>query len=118
MNLMKPVCKEVFRVESVGGEGLLAGSDGGLVTAVRKAFHCAGSGVPGPVFVELPINILYSPLTIMWQLGLLERMTKGEVLGADASFAVVIPHEFRHEEKLKGGVEGGYKCKVTEPLDT
>jgi acetolactate synthase-like protein len=35
-----------------------------IVSTLDRAFHIAKSGVPGPVFVELPIDILYPDAVI------------------------------------------------------
>ena len=47
--LLRPIVKEVFMVRAVRD----------IVPMLRKAFQVAMSGVPGPVFVELPIDTLY-----------------------------------------------------------
>ncbi|MCA9562606.1 MAG: thiamine pyrophosphate-binding protein [Myxococcales bacterium] len=49
MTLMKPLCKWVARVTTVAA----------LRPTVEKAFEIAMSGVPGPVFIEVPIDLLY-----------------------------------------------------------
>ena len=36
-----------------------------IAPVLRKAFQIAQSGVPGPVFVELPIDVLY-PIQPVW----------------------------------------------------
>ncbi len=49
LELMKPVTKWMARVTSVPA----------IEATVRKAFEVAESGVPGPVFVEIPVDLLY-----------------------------------------------------------
>ncbi|MBL7993720.1 MAG: thiamine pyrophosphate-binding protein [Candidatus Kapabacteria bacterium] len=49
MALMKPHVKEVFAITKVSQ----------IPSALKAAFEIAQSGVPGPVFVELPIDVLY-----------------------------------------------------------
>ena len=49
LSLMRPLVKKATRVERVRE----------IVPALEEAFHLAASGVPGPVFVELPVDILY-----------------------------------------------------------
>ena len=49
MALMKPHVKEVFAITKVAQ----------IPSALKAAFEIAQSGVPGPVFVELPIDVLY-----------------------------------------------------------
>ena len=50
--LLRPIVKEVFMARAVRD----------IVPMLRKAFQVASSGVPGPVFVELPIDVLYVPV--------------------------------------------------------
>jgi len=49
LSLMKPVCKWATRCGTVPS----------LVPTVEKAFDVAGEGVPGPVFIEVPVDLLY-----------------------------------------------------------
>lgn len=49
MSVMKSVCKWSVSIRKVAD----------IVPAVMKAFRVAQSGVPGPVFVECPIDVLY-----------------------------------------------------------
>eukprot|EP00051_Salpingoeca_urceolata_P001093 m.38563 g.38563 ORF g.38563 m.38563 type:complete len:634 (-) comp11191_c0_seq3:338-2239(-) len=54
MSLFKPLCKFCATVTRVKD----------IVPTLRKAFAAAQSGVPGPVFVELPIDALYPYATV------------------------------------------------------
>lgn len=58
--LMASVCKWCVTVKHVRD----------LVPALRRAIHVAMSGTPGPVFVELPIDVLYSYALVKEGLGL------------------------------------------------
>ena len=49
MALLRPICKYAATCWSVRD----------IVPTLRRAFKEAASGVPGPVFVELPIDVLY-----------------------------------------------------------
>lgn len=49
ISLMAPACKQVFAVKRVRHIG----------PTLEKAFQVAQEGVPGPVFVELPVDLLY-----------------------------------------------------------
>ncbi len=49
MELMKPLCKWVTSVRTVPA----------MAATVDKAIEIATSGVPGPVFIEAPIDVLY-----------------------------------------------------------
>ena len=54
MSLMKPVtkwCKRVTKVQDLG-------------PVVEKAFRVAAEGVPGPVFIEVPVDLLYPEETV------------------------------------------------------
>lgn len=52
--LMRPHCKRMFTVSAVRQ----------LVPTVESAFAVARSGVPGPVFVEVPVDLLYDEETV------------------------------------------------------
>ena len=49
LTLMKPLCKFVATCKRVRD----------IVPTLEKAFKIANEGVPGPVFVELPVDLLY-----------------------------------------------------------
>uniref|UniRef100_A0A1I7VFY0 2-hydroxyacyl-CoA lyase 2 n=1 Tax=Loa loa TaxID=7209 RepID=A0A1I7VFY0_LOALO len=49
ISLMRPLCKHVARITRIKD----------IVMALKKAMHIAQSGTPGPVFVEIPIDVLY-----------------------------------------------------------
>ncbi|CAM9861217.1 unnamed protein product [Lampetra planeri] len=49
LSLFKPLCKLCITVSTVRE----------IVPAIRRALSTAQSGTPGPVFVELPIDVLY-----------------------------------------------------------
>ncbi len=53
-SVLKPIVKRVTVVKKVRD----------LVPVIRKAFQIAQSGVPGPVFVECPIDLLYDEALI------------------------------------------------------
>ncbi len=50
MSLMKPVTKWAVSVKTVPG----------LIPTVERALAIASEGVPGPVFVEVPVDLLYA----------------------------------------------------------
>ncbi|MCM2316314.1 MAG: thiamine pyrophosphate-binding protein [Thermoanaerobaculia bacterium] len=54
MSLVRPVVKWAARVSRVRE----------LVPALERAFREAQSGVPGPVFVEIPVDLLYDEETV------------------------------------------------------
>ncbi|KAJ3087690.1 hypothetical protein HK102_010488, partial [Quaeritorhiza haematococci] len=49
LSLFRPICKEVYTVDRVRD----------IIPTMRRAFWKTREGVPGPVFVELPIDVLY-----------------------------------------------------------
>jgi len=49
-----------------------------LVPALERAFREAQSGVPGPVFVEIPVDLLYDEATVREWYGM---KSKGRSLG-------------------------------------
>src|SRR5678816_2290431 len=52
--IYRPFCKRVYRV----------GSPGDLPRIVERAFHLAQSGRPGPVLVDVPMDVFSAPLPI------------------------------------------------------
>jgi acetolactate synthase-1/2/3 large subunit len=57
LGLMRPLAKHAFAVERVKD----------IVPVLKESFRLANEGVPGPVFVELPIDLLYpEPLIREW----------------------------------------------------
>jgi len=54
MSLVRSACKEVFQVSTVPSLG----------PTVNKALEIAQEGVPGPVFVEVPVDVLYPESTV------------------------------------------------------
>ncbi|GAB6026225.1 hypothetical protein CHUAL_012432 [Chamberlinius hualienensis] len=60
MSLFKPLCKFCATVTCVRD----------IVPTVKKAFQAAQSGTPGPVFLEFPIDCLYSYKDIISEVGL------------------------------------------------
>jgi len=50
IKLMKSVCKKVYSCSRVSE----------ISENITNAIHCARSGVPGPVFIEIPIDLLYT----------------------------------------------------------
>ena len=70
MSLLRPICKYCATCNSVRD----------IVPTLRTAFKEAASGVPGPVFVELPIDVLYNVAEISANMGLLERTRAGTYL--------------------------------------
>eukprot|EP00750_Incisomonas_marina_P010629 INCI16290.4.p2 GENE.INCI16290.4~~INCI16290.4.p2 ORF type:complete len:550 (-),score=103.30 INCI16290.4:2515-4164(-) len=69
--LLRPIVKEVFMARAVRD----------IVPMLRRAFQVASSGVPGPVFVELPIDVLYPIMETKAGMGLLDRARKKEITG-------------------------------------
>ena len=65
-----------------------------LAFTVRKCIHTAQSGVPGPVFLELPIDLLYPILELKANMGLVGRSTKKALSDADIK-KVIVPVEHR-----------------------
>lgn len=66
---------------------------------LREAFKVALSGTPGPVFVELPIDILYSYMEIAAGMGLYERKRR-KLLRLDEYDRLVIPGTIKSSLKL------------------
>jgi acetolactate synthase-like protein len=60
MVLLRPICKYCATCSSVKD----------IAPTLRRAFQEAQSGVPGPVFVELPIDVLYPIAEVRSNMGL------------------------------------------------
>eukprot|EP00937_MAST-01D_sp_MAST-1D-sp2_P001306 g1306.t1 len=69
MCLLRPLCKYCASCERVKD----------IVPTLRKAFQMAQTGVPGPVFVELPIDTLYSVQEIRANMGLSLRKRRKDI---------------------------------------
>lgn len=69
MSVLKPICKWVATVDKVAD----------IVPTMRRAFFEAQSGTPGPVFVELPIDVLYPIAELRANMGLCTRVRKRDV---------------------------------------
>lgn len=74
MSLMKPLCKFVATVKTVPS----------LVPTVERAIQIATSGVPGPVFVEVPVDILYPEEVVREWVAKETGMGKAKGIGAKA----------------------------------
>jgi acetolactate synthase-like protein len=82
--IMEPIVKKCFTVTSVPD----------IVSCLREAFQTAQSGTPGPVFVELPLDILYSYLEIASGMNLYVRKRR-RYLEKNEIRRVVVPEEKR-----------------------
>lgn len=80
--LLEPIVKKCWTCRAVRE----------ILPALREAFCEAASGVPGPVFVELPLDILYPYLFLMAEMGLYKRIKRSEVTDA-VKQRVVVPVE-------------------------
>uniref|UniRef100_A0A0R3S011 2-hydroxyacyl-CoA lyase 2 n=1 Tax=Elaeophora elaphi TaxID=1147741 RepID=A0A0R3S011_9BILA len=65
ITLMRPLCKYVARVTRIKD----------IILILREAIHIAQSGTPGPVFVEIPIDVLYSYRMVFKELRIVEAKT-------------------------------------------
>jgi acetolactate synthase-like protein len=91
-SVLEPIVKKCWTVTTVRD----------IVPALREAFQVAQSGTPGPVFVELPIDILYSYLFIASNAGLVEQTRKDKLLPEDMP-RVIIPSEFKGKKLTTKG---------------
>ena len=81
-----------------------------LVPAVQKALDMARSGVPGPVFVECPLDLLYDEDLVRGMYGAKAAQGKSRGLGERALGAYLR----RHVNSLFAGAEG---VEVSEPVE-
>ncbi|VDO36051.1 unnamed protein product [Brugia timori] len=62
ISLMRPLCKYVARITCIRN----------IITVLKKAMHIAQSDTPGPVFVEIPIDVLYSYKMVLKEMNIAE----------------------------------------------
>ena len=79
LSVLKPIVKYAATCNTVRD----------IVPTLRRAFCEAMSGVPGPVFVEFPLDVLYPVSEIRASMGLSTRKRKKEVEPADYDRAIV-----------------------------
>ena len=86
--IMEPLVKKCWSVTTVRD----------ILPTLREAFRLAKSGTPGPVFVELPIDILYSYLLIASNTGLVVQKSKSTITSEDIP-NVIIPSDYMPADK-------------------
>jgi len=70
-----------------------------IVPTMRRAFHEATSGVPGPVFIEMPIDVLYCVGEVSAAMGLGQCLRKKALNPNSAEYTrVMVPYEFKQRE--------------------
>lgn len=85
MVLLKPIVKWCATCTRVGD----------IVPVMRRAFQEAMSGTPGPVFVELPIDVLYPIMELRANMGLSTRRLRRQVTSPEDVSAVMVPVEHK-----------------------
>eukprot|EP00128_Syssomonas_multiformis_P006260 Colp12_sorted_trinity150504_noHs@29751 len=95
--LMKTVCKWVSSVSCVRD----------LIPTVEKAIETARSGVPGPVFIELPMDLLWPPSEVLQQTGGMLPSPKNRSLHA----SLIRWYVYRHLNKIY------YKAADSKPKE-
>ena len=93
MSVLKSVCKHTVTVTSTRD----------IVPALRRAFREAMSGVPGPCFVELPLDVLYPITEAQSGMGLTERKYKKNLEKSDYD-KIMVPMEFRSKEEYLASI--------------
>ena len=100
MSLMRPHVKWATRVTRVRD----------LVEVLQRAFVIAQEGVPGPVFVEVPVDLLYEPSLVRQWYG--AKTGEGSKGLRDAAVRWYVD---RHLKRLFGGVDGVVASAATPP---
>lgn len=95
MSILKSVCKYSVTVTSARD----------IVPALRRALRESMSGVPGPCFVELPLDVLYPIPEAMAGMGLAERKYKKLLDPADFS-RILLPVEYASKQALLDAKQG------------
>ncbi|HSD87398.1 MAG TPA: thiamine pyrophosphate-binding protein [Kofleriaceae bacterium] len=85
MELMKPLVKWATTVKTVPS----------LVPTVERAIHVATEGVPGPVFVEVPVDILYPESIVRMWYEKEAGLGKAKGIGAKALELYIKGHLYR-----------------------
>jgi acetolactate synthase-1/2/3 large subunit len=80
-----------------------------LVPAVQKALHLAPSGVPGPVFVECPLDLLYDEELVRGMYGAKAAQGKSQSLGE----RILGGYLRRHVDDLFAGAQD---VEISEPI--
>ncbi len=78
--LLAPITKKTYKIETHEQ----------IIPAIYEAYRVATGGEPGPVFVEVPVNLQLFP---------------GEVSGTPPYVARAVDHTLDHEAIRKGGTE-------------
>jgi acetolactate synthase-1/2/3 large subunit len=101
VELLKPVTKAVFAVEHAAD----------AAAAIRRAFHCAASGEPGPVGVAVPYNLLAERVDVCSPpLAVPEAPFDADA--AERAFAILA------DRKRRVGIYAGFGCMDAGPLLT
>ncbi|MGE3668464.1 MAG: thiamine pyrophosphate-binding protein [Polyangiaceae bacterium] len=106
LSLMKPITKWATTCKTVSA----------LKPTVEKAFEIATSGVPGPVFVEVPVDLLY-PESMVREIFMKEAGLKGaKNIGARALELVIKGYLFRQFHQPHVSLELPFSGDTTPPL--
>lgn len=84
-----------------------------IAPTLREAMLVARSGVPGPVFVELPIDVMYSSLEISANMGLCGRKTASQLTDPAELSRVIVPVE---EPRGTGGADYVARLAPSAPV--
>jgi acetolactate synthase-like protein len=85
MSVMKPLTKWATAVRTVPA----------LATVVERACQVAVDGVPGPVFIEVPVDLLYPEATVREWYAREAGLGKGKGIGAKAVELYIRGHLYR-----------------------
>eukprot|EP00929_Paragymnodinium_shiwhaense_P118736 TRINITY_DN90648_c0_g1_i1.p1 TRINITY_DN90648_c0_g1~~TRINITY_DN90648_c0_g1_i1.p1 ORF type:complete len:696 (+),score=211.27 TRINITY_DN90648_c0_g1_i1:61-2148(+) len=80
--LLEPIVKKCWTIKAVRD----------IVPSLREAFCEAASGVPGPVYVEMALDLLFPYLFLASETGLYEKVKRSEFNEKDKA-RVVVPYE-------------------------
>jgi acetolactate synthase-like protein len=111
LSLMRPLCKEAFAVDRVRD----------LAPTLERAFQLAGDGVPGPVFVQCPVDLLYDETLVRGWYGGTSGRSMGRSIGARLLQAYLKFHAWRlfrwakPPEEMAGEAEASRALRIDSP---
>ena len=90
IEIVKSLCKATFTVKSIKS----------IVSIVKKAYFISQSNnLPGPVFIEFPIDVIYPILEVKTNMGLINKIKLKHIKDKinQISNKIIIPYEYQQD---------------------